>query len=95
MKGQFRLGCDSRFSPLSNLELKRECILEISWREFRDDDPCIIHETFCRNALVRRIMQELEKAWPEVGGKPVRVGQLPDQVMKCLDYDREQVIEFQ
>ncbi len=47
--------------PINKLDYRESKIKEMSIEKFRDDDPCIIHKTYCINALSFELLDKLNK----------------------------------
>lgn len=47
--------------PINKLKYKENKIKEMSIQKFNDNDPCIIHKTYCINALSFELLAKLEK----------------------------------
>lgn len=47
-----------RTTNVINLHFKKEVIVEMSKEVFGDDDPCIIHTTYCNKKLGLKLLEE-------------------------------------
>jgi hypothetical protein len=69
MKGQvIFLGKEQREIkkvPINKLKYKEDKIKTKSIQIFNDDDPCIIHKTYCINALSLELLNKLEEMGEE------------------------------
>lgn len=88
MKGQVHLYLNEKLLkkiPINHLGFKREIIINKSIEKFGDNDPCIIHETSCRNYLSMELMDKIENKYAEIVGRTLSIEELPEEIKNIIE----------
>lgn len=71
--------------PINHIPYNNELILKLSVEKFNDEDPCIIHQTYCQNMLAEILREKINKEHPDLTGKQITLENIPLDILEMID----------
>ena len=92
-KGIVTLGYNSKEinKSINKLNYNKNLILKKSIECFNDNDPCIIHKTYCINYLSIDLLELLETNFNYLKNKKLLIKEIPNEIVNYLELDKEVV----
>ena len=100
IKGQIKLYNSKKElitkEKLTNMTYNKEKIIEISKEKFNDDDPCIIHETYCVNILALDLIGQIEnnKDYEYIVNNIVDLENIPNEIHTLLNISNYKDVKY-
>ncbi|MDF2879588.1 MAG: hypothetical protein K0R54_145 [Clostridiaceae bacterium] len=72
---------------VNKLPFKKEKVLETSIKKFMDDDPCIIHYTYCTNILGFNMLEDINNRFNNIKELSFAIKDCPDFIKDIADFN--------
>lgn len=74
---------------INKLSYKSEKIIDKSIEVFNDNDPCIIHSTYCINMLAMELLNQLDNVCMDVAEFYFSVSECPEIISELVDFNEQ------